>query len=58
MPLFLLDRDGVVVVNRPTNVKTPDELVLIPGAAEAIARLSAAGSMSPSAPSPRWREAC
>ena len=43
MPLFLLDRDGVVVVNRPTNVKTPDELILIPGAAEAIARLNGAG---------------
>ena len=43
MPLFLLDRDGVVVVNRPTNVKKPDQLVLIPGAAEAIARLNGAG---------------
>jgi D-glycero-D-manno-heptose 1,7-bisphosphate phosphatase len=43
MPLFLLDRDGVVVVNRPTNVKTPDQLALIPGAAEAIARLNGAG---------------
>lgn len=43
MSLFLLDRDGVVVVNRPTNVKTPDELVLIAGAAEAIARLNRAG---------------
>jgi D-glycero-D-manno-heptose 1,7-bisphosphate phosphatase len=31
------------VVNRPTNVKTPDELILIPGAAEAIARLNGAG---------------
>ena len=30
MPLFLLDRDGVVVVNQPTNVKTPDQLALIP----------------------------
>ena len=43
MPLFLLDRDGVMVVNRPTNVKTPDQLSLIPGAAEAIARLNGAG---------------
>ncbi len=43
MALFLLDRDGVVVVNRPTNVKTPDQLDLIPGAAEAIARLNGAG---------------
>ena len=43
MPLFLLARDGVVVVNRPTNVKTPDQLALIPGAAKAIARLNGAG---------------
>ena len=43
MPLFLLDRDGVVVVNRPTNVKVPAQLTLIPGAAEAIARLNGAG---------------
>lgn len=41
--LFLLDRDGVVVVNRPTNIKTPQELTLIAGAAEAIARLNGAG---------------
>jgi D-glycero-D-manno-heptose 1,7-bisphosphate phosphatase len=43
MPLFLLDRDGVVVVNRPTNIKTPADLELIPQAPEAIARLNAAG---------------
>jgi hypothetical protein len=43
MPLFLLDRDGVLVVNRPTNIKTPDQLTLIPGAVEAIARLKSAG---------------
>ena len=43
MALFLLDRDGVVVVNRPTNVKVPAQLALIPGAAEAIARLNSAG---------------
>ena len=43
MPLFLLDRDGVVVVNQPTNVKTPDQLALIPGAAEDSARLNGAG---------------
>jgi D-glycero-D-manno-heptose 1,7-bisphosphate phosphatase len=43
MPLFLLDRDGVVVVNRPTNMKTPDDLTLIPGAGDAIARLNGAG---------------
>ena len=43
MPLFLLDRDGVVVVNRKDNIKTPAGLQLIPGAAEAIARLNRAG---------------
>ena len=43
MPLFLLDRDGVVVVNRKDNIKTPAGLKLIAGAAEAIARLNGAG---------------
>jgi hypothetical protein len=27
--LFLLDRDGVVIPNRPTNVKTPADLELL-----------------------------
>jgi D-glycero-D-manno-heptose 1,7-bisphosphate phosphatase len=43
MSLFLLDRDGVVVVNRPDNIKTPAELELIAGVPAAIARLNAAG---------------
>lgn len=43
MPLVLLDRDGVVIVNRPTSVKTPGEIQLLPGAAQAIARLNGAG---------------
>jgi D-glycero-D-manno-heptose 1,7-bisphosphate phosphatase len=43
MPLFLLDRDGVVLVNRPTNIKMPADLEFLPGAPEAIARLNAAG---------------
>ena len=43
MPLFLLDRDGVVVVNRPTNIKTPVDLEFIEGAPQAIARLNRAG---------------
>jgi D-glycero-D-manno-heptose 1,7-bisphosphate phosphatase len=43
MKALLLDRDGVVVVNRPTNIKTPDDIDLIPGVAGAIARLNAAG---------------
>lgn len=42
MKLVLLDRDGVVVVNRSTNVKTPADITLIAGAAQAIARLNAA----------------
>jgi D-glycero-D-manno-heptose 1,7-bisphosphate phosphatase len=43
MPLFLLDRDGVVVVNRRDNIKTPADLQLIAGVSEAIARLNGAG---------------
>ena len=43
MPLCLLDRDGVVIVNRATNVKTPSDLELLPGVPEAIARLNGAG---------------
>jgi D-glycero-D-manno-heptose 1,7-bisphosphate phosphatase len=43
VPLFLLDRDDDVVVNRKDNFKTSAGLTLIAGAAEAIARLTAAG---------------
>ena len=43
MPAVLLDRDGVVIVNRPTNVKSASDIELLPGAADAIARLNAAG---------------
>ena len=42
MPLFLLDRDGVLLVNRPTNIKTASDLEFIAGANEdtpAIAQL-------------------
>ena len=42
-PLFLLGRDGVVIPNRPTNVKMPADLELLPGVPEAIARLNRAG---------------
>ena len=42
MRLCLLDRDGVVVVNRSDNIKRPDQLTLIAGAGEAIARLNRA----------------
>jgi D-glycero-D-manno-heptose 1,7-bisphosphate phosphatase len=43
MALVLMDRDGVLNVDRPDSVKTPDELKMIPRAAEAVARLNAAG---------------
>jgi D-glycero-D-manno-heptose 1,7-bisphosphate phosphatase len=43
MRLCLLDRDGVVVVNRSDNIKRPDQLALIGGAAEAIRRVNRAG---------------
>ncbi len=41
--LILLDRDGVLNEEREGYVKTPDELVMIAGAAEAVAKLCAAG---------------
>jgi D-glycero-D-manno-heptose 1,7-bisphosphate phosphatase len=41
--LVLLDRDGVIVVNRATNIKTPADIAIIEGAADGIARLNAAG---------------
>lgn len=44
MDMILLDRDGVLNEDRPDSVKTPDELVLLPGAAEAVARLNRAGT--------------
>ncbi len=40
--LVLLDRDGVINIDRPDSVKSPDELALIPGSAAAIARLNVA----------------
>jgi len=43
MKLVLLDRDGVIVVNRATNIKAPSDLALIGGAAEGIGHLNAAG---------------
>ncbi len=41
--LVLLDRDGVLNVDRADYVKHPGELVLLPGAAAAVARLNRAG---------------
>jgi len=43
MRLVLLDRDGILNEDRRDYVKTPDELVMIPGAAAAVARLNRAG---------------
>jgi D-glycero-D-manno-heptose 1,7-bisphosphate phosphatase len=41
--LVLLDRDGVINHDRADSVKHPDDLVVIDGAADAIARLNRAG---------------
>jgi len=43
MRLVLLDRDGVLNEDRPQSVRTPADLVLLPRAAEAVARLNRAG---------------
>lgn len=43
--LVLLDRDGVLNEDREDSVKTPEELVLIEGSAEAVARLKRAGHL-------------
>ena len=43
MSLVILDRDGVINQVPEVAVKTPDELVPIPGSLEAIARLNHAG---------------
>lgn len=43
MRLVLLDRDGVLNEDRADYVKNPGELVMLPGAARAVARLNAAG---------------
>lgn len=41
--LLLLDRDGVLNEDRPDSVRTPADLVLLPRAAEALARFNRAG---------------
>ncbi len=41
--LVLLDRDGVLNQDRDDYIKSPDELVLLPGAVAAVARLNRAG---------------
>src|SRR5437763_1433575 len=42
-PAVFLDRDGVLNYNRQDHIKTPEEYVPIPGAAEAVARLKRDG---------------
>ena len=41
--LVLLDRDGVINVDLPTGVLTFDQFQILPGAVEAIAKLTTAG---------------
>jgi len=43
MALVLIDRDGVLNMDRPGAVKSPDEFKMIPRSAEAVARLNTAG---------------
>ncbi len=43
--LVMLDRDGVLNEDRADFVKHPGELVMVPGAAEAVARLNQAGHL-------------
>ena len=43
MRLVLLDRDGVLNEDRPHSVRTLGDLVLLPRAADAVARLNGAG---------------
>ena len=43
MTMIMLDRDGVLNEDRADYVKTLGELVLVPGAAAAVARLNRAG---------------
>ena len=45
MRLVLLDRDGLLNADRPDSVKSPAELLLLPGAADAVRRLNEAGRL-------------
>lgn len=44
MSLVLLDRDGVINVDSPDGITSPEQLRLIDGSAQAIAQLNAAGA--------------
>lgn len=46
LKLVILDRDGVLNVDRADYVKTQEELVLLPGAAAAVGRLTRAGLLT------------
>ncbi len=41
--LIILDRDGVINQDSLDYIKSPDEFIMLPGSAESIARLKAAG---------------
>lgn len=41
--LILLDRDGIINYDSLQYIKSPDEFILLPGSADAIARLTRAG---------------
>ena len=43
MKLIILDRDGVINQDSLHYIKSPDELIMLPGSAEAIAKLTKAG---------------
>ncbi|MFM7273638.1 MAG: D-glycero-beta-D-manno-heptose-1,7-bisphosphate 7-phosphatase, partial [Gammaproteobacteria bacterium] len=43
MRLLILDRDGVINVDSPDYIKSPEECHPIPGSLEAIAKLNQAG---------------
>ena len=43
MPTVFLDRDGVLVRDRPGYIRTPEQLELLPGAATAVQRFRRAG---------------
>lgn len=43
MKLAILDRDGVINQDSPAFIKSPQEWILLPGSAAAIARLNRAG---------------
>lgn len=43
LPIVVLDRDGIINEDSPHYIKSVDEFIMLPGSAEAIAQLYAAG---------------